>query len=136
MESVFFYGLFMDEDLLREKGCKPISCALAYVDGFELRIGERATLVKSQGHRAYGLIADLNKEDLDVLYAEPSVADYKPEAMLAYELTGNPRKGISYLLPIRKLSGKNPEYATSLVKIATKLRLPQTYINEIGSWAN
>lgn len=135
MKSVFFYGLFMDEKLLREKTCTLASPALAYVDDYELRIGKRATLVKSAGHRAYGLVTDISTEDLSVLYAEPSVADYEPETMLVQELSGKHRKGVSYLLPREKLSGTNYKYAASLAKVAVKLGLPQFYINEITTWA-
>ena len=50
--DVFFYGLFMDEDLLREKGLNPQRAALASVDGLALRIGKRAALVPTPGGRA------------------------------------------------------------------------------------
>jgi hypothetical protein len=43
--SVFFYGLFMDEELLRAKGVQPRSPRQACIRGFALRIGQRATLV-------------------------------------------------------------------------------------------
>jgi hypothetical protein len=41
---VFFYGPFMDEELLRAKGVQPANPRQACVRGFALRIGERATL--------------------------------------------------------------------------------------------
>jgi|BogFormECP03_OM2_1039629.scaffolds.fasta_scaffold00753_3 hypothetical protein len=38
--EVFFYGLFMDEELLRGKGLEPESGEIAAIDGFALRIGQ------------------------------------------------------------------------------------------------
>ncbi len=43
--DVFFYGLFMDEALLKTKGVIPANLRYASVLGFQLRIGNRATLV-------------------------------------------------------------------------------------------
>jgi hypothetical protein len=42
---VFFYGLFMDAELLRAKGTAPGGIQQASVPGFALRIGQRATLI-------------------------------------------------------------------------------------------
>jgi hypothetical protein len=53
----FFYGLYMDLEILREAGVAPASPRRAYVDGFALRIGQRATLLPSAGARAYGKLS-------------------------------------------------------------------------------
>lgn len=42
MKSVFFYGLFMDQELLKAKGLNPANPRLAYVAGYGLRIGQWA----------------------------------------------------------------------------------------------
>ena len=54
--EAFFYGLYMDIDVLREAGVAPLAPRKAYVDGFALRIGRRATLLPSAGTRAYGML--------------------------------------------------------------------------------
>lgn len=41
--AVFFYGLFMDAGALRQKGVDPVGLRRARVDGFSLRIGQRAS---------------------------------------------------------------------------------------------
>ena len=51
--EAFFYGLYMDLDVFREAGVAPLAPRKAYVDGFALRIGRRATLLPSSGARAY-----------------------------------------------------------------------------------
>jgi hypothetical protein len=45
--EVFFYGLFMDEELLHGKGLEPEGGEIAVIEGFALRIGQRAALVQS-----------------------------------------------------------------------------------------
>ena len=45
--EVFFYGLFMDEELRRGKGLEPEGGEIAAIDGFALRIGQRAALIQS-----------------------------------------------------------------------------------------
>lgn len=42
--KVFFYGLFMDDSLLRSRGIVGLNPRPATVEEFGLRIGKRATL--------------------------------------------------------------------------------------------
>ena len=46
--DVFFYGLFMDQELLHSKGIQPERVEVAWVDGLELRIGQRAALARTE----------------------------------------------------------------------------------------
>ena len=54
--EVFFYGLFMDEELLRGKGLEPEGGEIAAIDGFALRIGQRAALVPTPDAKVYGSV--------------------------------------------------------------------------------
>jgi hypothetical protein len=80
--EVFFYGLFMDADLLRSKGAGPVKIRPACAPGFALRIGERATLFRNPESRAYGILMELTHDEIDHLYSEASVRAYRPEAVL------------------------------------------------------
>ena len=66
--DAFFYGLFMDVDVLRESNVVPINPRRAYVDDFALRIGQRATLLPSSSARAYGMLIELTHQELERLY--------------------------------------------------------------------
>ncbi len=79
--DVFFYGLFMDEELLRGKGLNPQCAELASVDGLALRIGQRAAVVPAPGGRVHGVVVSLTLAELDRLYSEPSVQQYEPQAV-------------------------------------------------------
>jgi len=86
--NIFFYGLFMDEDLLRTKGVMATDIRPASVPGFQLRIGNRATLIPAQSGRVFGLIASLSHTELDRLYSDPGLQAYRPEAVLAHLANG------------------------------------------------
>jgi hypothetical protein len=127
--DVFFYGLFMDEDLLRSKGLSPESTHPAFVDGLALRIGQRAALVASPGSRVHGVVLSLTLVELDKLYSEPSVQAYKPEAVLARLADGDMIPALCYNLPLPPApTERNPEYATKLRAVAEKVGLPADYV--------
>jgi hypothetical protein len=134
MKSVFFYGLFMDKDLLSEKGLNPKNVRQACLTGFGLRIGERATLEQSQEECSYGTVIELESNEVESLYSGESVADYVPYPMKITDSNGETIDAISYILPMEKVSGTNSTYAGNLTVIAKKLGLPEDYIKEIEGW--
>jgi hypothetical protein len=134
MNNIFFYGLFMDEDLLKAKGLNPSNTKLAQVAGYGLRIGQRATLENSKAERTFGSIIELSSEEAGMLYSEKSVVDYVPKQLVAIDMQGNSLDVVSYILPMKNLSGSNSEYARSLALTAKKIGLPVEYINEIETW--
>ena len=81
--NVFFYGLFMDAEALRANGFHPVNARQACVPGMSLQIGRRATLVPDPARCAYGFVIGLSHAEVGRLYAEPSVAAYRPEAVIA-----------------------------------------------------
>lgn len=131
MNTVFFYGLFMDEKLLKEKGFRPTKPKLAYLEGYHLKIGERATLIKSAGERAYGTIMTLEDEELNKLYSEPSVADYCAEKVMVTTLDNDSIAAVVYNLPVEMLSGQNKQYAKQLANVAKDIGLPKAYVKKI-----
>jgi len=130
--DVFFYGLFMDQELLRGKGLTPQVVELAWVDGFALRIGQRAALVPKPGGRVHGVVFSLMLEELDRLYSEPSVRAYQAQAVLAHLASGGVIAALCYNLPEPPCpSERNPEYASKLRALAEKVGLPGSYVASI-----
>lgn len=128
---VFFYGLFMDHALLAKNGVTPSNAVIGHVDGFGLRIGERATLLRNPDGRAYGVMMDIDPSDAKTLYSEDSVADYLPESVCVVTEDGSKFDATCYNLPIDKVTGTNKEYAESLLVVATKLGFPVSYLDQI-----
>lgn len=129
--KVFFYGLFMDEDLLATKGIKPSAVKPGFVDGFALRIGERATLLSRPGGRAYGAVMEITQTEATELYAGESVADYVPEQVVVELMDGAQLAATCYNLPGSKVTGTNKQYAESLLKLATGMCFPESYLDQI-----
>ena len=132
--EVFFYGLFMDVALLRRQAVVPACARRAFVEGFTLRIGQRATLMPAAGARAYGMLMALTHHDLAQLYAAPGLQHYLPEAVLAQTLEGEAVPALCYNLPEPPRAGdRNPAYAAQLKAVLQGLGFPAAYVASIQS---
>lgn len=132
--EVFFYGLFMDADILRDNGVQPEKPRQAFVDGFALRIGQRATLVPCGGLRVYGMLFALTHAEIDRLYGGPGLELYRPEAGLAVTLDGATTPALCYNLREQpRPEERNPEYAARLRRTLSALKFPPDYVASI-SW--
>jgi len=130
--NVFFYGLFMDEELLQAKGITLPNFRVASVLGFQLRIGNRATLVPAPAGRVFGVIASLSHSELERLYSEPSVRAYRPEAVLAQLANGETLAALCFnLVDPPSAEERNPDYATKLRALAERLQFPPDYVASI-----
>jgi hypothetical protein len=131
--DAFFYGLFMGHETLRKAGVAPIAPRRARLDGFALRIGQRATLVPSDGARAYGMLFALTHPELGRLYGAPGLEQYRPEAVLVRTLEGTPTPALCYNLPdAPRPDERNPEYAARLQRVLGGLGFPGEYVASVG----
>jgi hypothetical protein len=130
--EVFFYGLFMDVELLRTKGTNPVNIRSASVTGFSLRIGPRATLVPSPEDCAFGMLMQLTHDEVYLLYSDPSVKAYRPEPVEAQLNDGSRVPALCFNLPVAPSPKEaNPDYATKLRELARQLSFPAHYIDSI-----
>ncbi|MCX7365998.1 MAG: gamma-glutamylcyclotransferase [Alphaproteobacteria bacterium] len=97
-----------------------------------LQIGQRATLVPDHAGRVFGVVMDLSQAEVDRLYAEPSVAAYRPEAVMAEVTNGSRIAALCFNLPpSEEPVTPNPDYAGKLRAVATRLGLPPDYVRGI-----
>ena len=130
--DVFFYGLFMDADLLREKGINPVNSRSAAVKNFQIRIAQRASLIPSTGDVVHGIVFSLTHDEIHNLYADPSVSMYRAEAVLARLPNEESIPCLCFNLPtVNPTDKKNADYAVKLRALATRLNLPDSYIKTI-----
>lgn len=130
--NVFFYGLFMDAEALRASGLHPIDARQACVSGMALQIGRRATLVPDLASCVHGFVIGLSHEEVDKLYAEPSVAAYRPEAVMAQLKDQSCIPALCFNLPPSdEPVVPNPEYAEKLRAVVNRLGLPADYATSI-----
>ena len=130
---MFFYGLFMDADALREKGLHPVHPRRACVRGFALRIGRRASLVPDPEASVHGVLMELPHDEIDRMYAEPTVREYRPEAVLAELEDAVQIPALCFNLPVPPaLDQENKEYVQKLREVAERVGLPEDYVKRIG----
>jgi hypothetical protein len=131
--DVFFYGLFMDQDLLRSKGLTPEAAELASVTGYALRIGQRAALVPQSSGRVHGMVMSLTLSELERLYSEPGLQAYTPEPVMARLASGGTIAALCYnLVEPPSRAERNLDYATKLQAVARKVGLPAEYVASLA----
>lgn len=133
MRRIFFYGLFMDVGLLRDKGLHPLPVGPAELPGYRIHIGDRASLIPSPGSTSYGMLIDLPNEEAATLYSAPDVRDYRPEDVDAILLSDRTvHRSSCYNLPAEGLgAGTNAEYAARLSALVLELGFPPGYAHRI-----
>jgi hypothetical protein len=95
----FFYGSFMNLDVLKQGGFVPERYEVAKLSGFDIRIRPLATLVRSDQHCVYGIVALGTHEQLRRLYSQDWVGTYFPEPVLVETLDGKWRAAFCYIAP-------------------------------------
>ncbi len=133
MKSVFFYGLFMDPELLKNDGYNPGPLRIAQLKNYRLKLGSRATLIPQQSSEVWGTIINLPLEELAQLYSAPSVIDYQPTAVTCILQNGLEVEADVYILnPYEPLAPPtNSTYARKLATITKNIGLPLQYRQEI-----
>jgi hypothetical protein len=130
--DIFFYGLFMDEDLLRVQGVNPLNRRLASAENFCLLIGARATLAPREGGTVHGVVFSLSHAEVGKLYSQASVRIYRPEAISVRLDDTTVIPALCFNLPTPPASDqRNPEYAAKLRALAERIGLPSDYVSSI-----
>ncbi|MEP5612046.1 MAG: gamma-glutamylcyclotransferase family protein [Cyclobacteriaceae bacterium] len=133
--EVFFYGLFMDGDILLKNGITPSNPRKGYLHNYALKIGNRASLIPCKDDKAYGIVMTVDNDAIHSLYAEASVADYIPEKVSIVTDSSDSITATCYNLPAESLTGTNASYAMSLYALAKKEGFPDDYLEKIKKMA-
>ncbi len=133
-KTIFFYGLFMDPDILRRQGYQPSAPTVAKLNNYAIYLGKRATLLPSDGEQAYGTLMRLSNSELDELYSQPSVHDYQAVNVTCELREDDFIEATTYILPEDFLLAPplNADYARQLLNICKKMNLPSHYQQKIA----
>lgn len=82
LHEVFFYGLYMDPEILRQKNVEARNPRIGSVANYELRIGNKATLLRSPGGTAYGVVYSLTHSEIKSLYWGAGLHEYAAEVVI------------------------------------------------------
>lgn len=125
LQHVFFYGLYMDPDILLSKGVEPRNPRIGTVDGYSLRVGNLATLLRESGAKASGLVYSLTHDEIDLLYAKAGLDMYVPEAVTVDLESGGRLSALCCnLLVPPNASESNDEYTEKLHACKQRLNVP------------
>ena len=123
--QAFFYGLYMDEGVLRDKGVDPRHPRKAVVPGYRTRIGARASLVPRFGGQAFGMVFAVTHAELARLYAGAGLDAYRAESVLAFFEDGSCAPVATFnLVEPPALGEGNAAYAAKLRGVLERLGLP------------
>ena len=128
--EIFFYGLFMDVNILSKKVISFSNPRIATLNDYALRIGNRASLIPCHDEKSYGIVMTVKPDEIKKLYSEKSVSDYIPEKVEVITELNESINATCYNLPAEKMSGSNEKYALSLYALAEKLEFPKDIFKE------
>jgi hypothetical protein len=148
---VFFYGSFINLEVLRRVDLVPERVEVARLGGFDIRIEPLANLVRSGQHSVYGTLVTARHAELDRLYAharDDLGGTYLPEAVLAESLGPPPlppdssgqvpggvgRPALCYIAPEMEPAPATNDYIDRIVGPARAFGFPPWYIARLESF--
>ena len=133
----FFYGSFINLEVLRILGFTPEKHEAARLSGFDIRIQPLANLIRSDRDCVYGIVALASHEELRRLYdyAKRALgAIYLPEPVLVETFDGKWRAALCYIAPEMKPRPPNNEYIERIVGPAKDYGFPDWYIARLEAF--
>lgn len=133
----FFYGSFMNPEVLAKADVRPTEPQIGRLDGWDIKIASRATLMPSEGRSVFGVLAKLTHADLDKLYTKDwfGFGTYLPEAVLVIDVAGRSLPAVTYIAWEMEAGTPSGEYIQKVLTVAQQFKFPDWYINRIKSFA-
>ena len=132
--STFFYGSYMNREVLREADVAFEAFEVARLDGWDIKIAPRANLVPSPEHCVYGVLAVATHAQLARLYqhAKDVLGEtYLPHPVLAQLRNGDWRPALCYIAPAMVPRVPDPDYVGRIVAPARELGFPDWYVERL-----
>ena len=133
----FFYGSFIDLDVLKEVELVPQRFEVASLNGFEISISPLANLTRSQEHTVYGIVAQTTHTELSRIYdyaTNKLGGTYLPEAVLVETSEGESIPALCYIAPELEHNPAKNRYIDHIVEAARKYGFPSKYIERLESF--
>ena len=133
--EVFFYGLYMDDSILKNRDVVAKNKRVASVNGYRLRIGKNATLLRDEGSKAYGVICSLTHNDIYKLYAGAGLTSYVPETLTVRTNNNKSLTALCYVLLDPPLQDEiNNNYYQKLILCMKECGLPIPQVSIVNSF--
>jgi len=136
--EVFFYGSYINFDVLSEAGIDKRPFVTGQISGLELRIAPLANLVKNEHGTAFGILTRLTHEELERLYSDHALkilgGEYLPEAVIVHAADLKFYPALCYLAPQMLESRADPEYVDRILIPSLEYGFPEWYLDHIKSF--
>lgn len=125
LNDVFFYGLYMDPEVLKSKQVEPRNPRIGFARGYRLRIGKMATLLRDSKSSTSGIVYSLTHQEIEILYSKSGLDMYVSEALLIKLESGETISALCCnLLSEPEENESNPEYESKLIACMERLGVP------------
>lgn len=131
---VFFYGSFINRQVLAEAGLRPERVETARLDGFDIRIGPLANLVRSEADSVYGIVCLTTQDQLARLYGQAWVGTYLPEVVEVETESGETLPALCYVAPSPEPRPASDDYIDRIVRPARQCGFPAWYVERLESF--
>lgn len=136
--DVFFYGSYINFDVLAEAGIDERPYDLVRLPGYRLVIDPLANLVLDEAHQAYGIVIGLTHRELYRLvkeYARDKLGgEYHPEAVTVFTIENVLIPALCYLSHDMTSSTPEPGYVDRILHPAREYGFPADYLDDIESF--
>jgi hypothetical protein len=135
--SVFFYGSYINVNVLAEVDLVPGRVEVAFLDGYDIRIAPLANLALSEGSRVYGILASATHAELDRLYAHARDVlggVYLPHPVVIEKVAGGREPALCYIATSLGTAPASNDYIDRIAGPARELGFPDEYIERLESF--
>ena len=132
---VFFYGSFINRQVLARGGLVPDRVEVARLGGFEILVETLATLERSDRHCVYGIVCQATHAELRGLYGQDWLGGtYLPEAVLVETEGGRLLPALCYIAPTRPPAPPAGDYLDWITDAAREYGFPGWYVERLESF--
>jgi AIG2 family protein len=135
---VFFYGSYINLNVLKEVDIFPESIDTAKLSGYDIVIQPRANLVPSFEHTVFGILTTASHSELQRLYTDHALGVlgelYLPEAVVVQTLDGSLQPALCYIASTMKAKPAENDYIDRIVNPAKEYSFPKNYIKHLESF--
>jgi hypothetical protein len=131
--AVFFYGSYINRDVLAEVEIDPDPFEVARLEGFDITIRPLANLVAAEEARVFGILTRATHAELARLYhhADHVLGErYLPEAVLV-EAKAGPKPALCYIAHEMADAPADPAYVERIVGPAREYGFPAEYVAKL-----
>ena len=130
--KVFFYGSFINRDVLARVDYYPDKMEMARLDGFDIVLRPLATLIPSGHGCVYGVLATATHSHLHKLYEEDWVCAYLPEAVIVMTEDAALHPALCYIAWSETAEAPFAGYLDHIIGPARQMGFPGWYLERLG----